>query len=62
MPMDDEATPEQADDRPRPPDDAARGRPKPIDIEQLSERVYRLMLADLRLTRARGAVTARRRD
>lgn len=32
-----------------------------IDIEKLAEKVYRLMLADLRLAQARGARHSRRR-
>ena len=36
-------------------DDAmARGEPPVIDIEALAEKVYRLMLAEIRLDRARG--------
>jgi hypothetical protein len=32
-----------------------------VDIQQLAERVYRLMLADLRLERARGERPVRRK-
>jgi len=32
-----------------------------IDVKQLAERVYRLMLEDLRLERARGERTPRRK-
>lgn len=32
-----------------------------VDIKQLAERVYRLMLADLRLEKARGAQATRRK-
>lgn len=35
--------------------------PPPVDVERLADRVYRLLLADLRLERARGAETRRRR-
>jgi hypothetical protein len=41
---------------------AAPGGPKhgrPIDLEQLADNVYRLMLAELRLARARGDDPAR---
>ena len=37
------------------------GRPAAVDIQQLAERVYRLMLADLRLERARGERPVRRK-
>lgn len=33
----------------------------PIDLKLLAERVYQLMLADLRLDRARGGQPARRK-
>jgi hypothetical protein len=35
--------------------------PEQIDLEQLAEKVYRLLLADLRLEQARAAQTSRRR-
>lgn len=35
-------------------------KPAPVDLQALAERVYRLMLADLRLERARGATTGRK--
>jgi hypothetical protein len=54
-----------------PSDDAARREPAPrepagaqaptVDIRQLAERVYRLMLADLRMERARGVRVDRRK-
>jgi hypothetical protein len=40
---------------------AVSRRPAPIDIERLVEKVYQLMLADLRLERAREAWPARRK-
>lgn len=43
-------------------DQAAADRSHEIDVEQLADRVYRLMLADVRLARARGAVDAGRRE
>lgn len=40
----------------------AEGQPgAAIDLKQLAERVYQLMLADLRLQRARGGQPARRK-
>jgi hypothetical protein len=37
------------------------GSPPPVDVEKLAERVYRLMLAELRLELARqGGTTGRR--
>lgn len=33
----------------------------PVDVRKLAEKVYQLMLADLRLERARGAPAPRRR-
>lgn len=36
--------------------------PAGVDIERLAEKVYRLMLAELRLERDRGAATRRRRS
>ncbi len=35
--------------------------PSPVDLVQLAERVYQLMLADLRLEHARGARPLRRK-
>lgn len=43
---------------PQPPDRP----PPPLDLELLAEKVYRLMLAELRLERARAAPPARRGD
>jgi hypothetical protein len=37
------------------------GRPAAVDLQQLAERVYRLMLADLRMDRARGERPVRRK-
>lgn len=34
--------------------------PAPIDVQALAEKVYQLMLADLRLERARGAAPKRK--
>jgi hypothetical protein len=42
-----------------PPERAA---PAPIDIRQLAERVYRLMLADARLEQLRGQRPTRRKE
>ena len=33
-----------------------------IDLQKLADNVYRLMLADIRLERARGVYTTRRRE
>jgi len=39
------------------------GQPAPaVDVQQLAERVYRLMLAELRLEQARGQRGERRKD
>ena len=38
-----------------------QGQARAIDMKQLAERVYRLMLEDLRLERARGERTPRRK-
>lgn len=37
-------------------------RDAPVDVEALAERVYRLLLEDMRLDRARGAVDRRPRE
>jgi hypothetical protein len=42
--------------------DAAASAPKPIDIEQLAEKVYRLALEDARMARERGARVERREE
>ncbi|HEX6053271.1 MAG TPA: hypothetical protein VFZ21_28580 [Gemmatimonadaceae bacterium] len=34
--------------------DRAKGGTPPVDVERLADRVYRLMLADVRLERARS--------
>lgn len=51
---------------PAPPAAPAPASPAPeLDVERLVEKVYRLMLADVRLERARGAASPRpgeRRD
>lgn len=55
---------EQSEDRDRSggtAGDAPRGGPGDVDVEALAERVYRLMLAEARLDRARGALTTRQR-
>ncbi len=36
------------------PTEAASGTPPAIDLERLADKVYQLMLADVRLARARG--------
>lgn len=51
--------PDRARQPAREPEGSARG-PEPIDLERLAEKVYRLMLADLRLERARGVRPDRR--
>jgi hypothetical protein len=33
----------------------------PVDVEQLADKVYRLMLAEVRLARARGERVTRRK-
>jgi hypothetical protein len=50
-------------DNPAPPDAALLPEPAPeqIDLERLAEKVYRLLLADLRLEQARAARDSRRR-
>lgn len=45
--------------RPAAPPEAA---PPDLDLDLLAEKVYRLMLAELRLERARGAPPARQRE
>lgn len=46
----------------QPQADTAEGKGQPeIDIDKLAEKVYQLMLEDLRLDRARGARPARRK-
>lgn len=45
----------------QPPAPPAQPPASPIDLHQLAERVYRLMLADLRLEQARG-VGPRRKE
>lgn len=50
---------EQPDDARQPAPESADGdsepgEPRAIDIEALAEKVYRLMLAEIRLDRARG--------
>lgn len=55
---------EQSEDRDRSggtAGDAPRGGPGDVDVEALAERVYRLMVAEARLDRARGALTTRQR-
>lgn len=44
-----------------PPAEPGQAQPTGIDVKQLAERVYRLMLEDLRLDRARGERTPRRK-
>jgi hypothetical protein len=39
-----------------------RAEPAAIDLERLTEKVYKLMLAELRLERARGAPLVRRKE
>jgi hypothetical protein len=41
---------------------AEQPRPTAIDPQKLADKVYRLMLADIRLERARGMSTTRRRE
>jgi hypothetical protein len=51
-------------DRPAPeaaPELAPEVAPDMIDLQQLAEKVYRLLLDDLRLDQARGAQAPRRR-
>jgi len=46
----------------QPGEQSKKGEAGEIDMQELAERVYRLMQADLRLTRARGASSVRRKQ
>lgn len=45
---------ETSDEQQQPAETAEHGEAPDIDIEALAEKVYRLMLAEIRLDRARG--------
>ncbi len=53
---DDEAEqdPERRVDGDRPPEIRGERRPGEVDVQKLADKVYRLMLAEVRLERARG--------
>ncbi len=57
----DQSEPTGAKDGPAPPG-ASQPPAVTIDVKQVADRVYRLMLADLRLAQARGQRAARRRE
>lgn len=54
-------TNEQATPSASPAQGAPQAQPAQVDIKQLAERVYRLMLADLRLAPLRGERPVRRK-
>ncbi len=53
-----DAEPEPRPGGERSPDAGGRRRPAEVDVEKLADKVYRLMLAEVRLERARGRPAA----